>query len=86
MKMNRLLIGMAIKKVREMRGLTQSQLSHHMSCPRSYISKIENGICLPRLGAFLSFAEALNIEAWRLLRWAERRSTETPAPSPKVPR
>jgi transcriptional regulator with XRE-family HTH domain len=77
--MSNLSIGKAVKRAREFRKLTQYQLADAMNCPRSYVSKIENGRTTPTL-ATERIAKALDTEGWRLLRWASRQSDELATP------
>lgn len=65
-------MGSVIRTVREWRGLSQRQLAQRMGVPRTYISKAEHGRVMPQLATLLLLADGLGIEAWRLLRRAER--------------
>lgn len=80
--MAKLPIGAAIRRAREFRRLSQKQLALKMGCPRTYLTKVENGYSFPHFDNFLRIAKALDVEAWRLLRWASRQQTEPPPFAP----
>ena len=53
---------------RTAQGLTQKDLAEKMGgVPRTYVSKIENGCCVPTLASLENLAEALGVELWQLL-------------------
>lgn len=64
-------ISLAVQRARRLANLSQRQLALKLECPRTWISKIENGHTVPTLASLLRIADALNTEGWRLLKWAE---------------
>jgi transcriptional regulator with XRE-family HTH domain len=53
---------------RKAQGLTQKDLAEKMGgLPRTYVSRIENGGCVPNLASLENLAEALGVEVWQLL-------------------
>ena len=64
-------VGAAIKRIREQRGLTQSMLAVSTSIMHSTaISKYENGVCNPRPKARYRLAKALGLSDATRLEWA----------------
>lgn len=66
-------IGRAIRAVRMHRNLTQSQVAHRMGTVRPYITKIETAVCQPSMESFIRIADALEIEPYKLLRFAMKQ-------------
>lgn len=54
-------IGHKIKSFRKKRGLTQAELAEMVDLSEKHISKIEAGIHLPSISAFLKMIKILNI-------------------------
>jgi transcriptional regulator with XRE-family HTH domain len=54
-------IGAIVYKLRVERGLSQATLATRMGCPRTYISKVENGVCVPTFGMIQKIADALKV-------------------------
>lgn len=54
-------IGHRIRQLREMRGMTQSQLQARSRVSRSYLSRIESGQMTPSLGTLEKISEALGV-------------------------
>lgn len=63
-------VGLAIKMVRQEKKLSQGQIGRKMGTTRCYVSKIENSHSLPNLAQFVRFADALEVEPDRLLKFA----------------
>jgi transcriptional regulator with XRE-family HTH domain len=63
----RLTQGAAIRDARLKLGLSQYDLAEQMGCPRTYISKLENGRCLLTVPSVFRFAEALQCTAAELV-------------------
>jgi transcriptional regulator with XRE-family HTH domain len=61
-------IGATIARVRRKRGLTQREVAARMGCPRTYLSKVENGHSYPQLEQFVRIADAMEVNPWSLLR------------------
>lgn len=56
-----------IKKYREKLGLTQEQLSEKAGVTQDYLSEIERGKYTPSLKRLYIIADALGVEAYKLL-------------------
>jgi transcriptional regulator with XRE-family HTH domain len=54
-------IGQCIRRVRESRGMTQSELQTHSRVSRSYLSRIESAQMTPSIGTLEKISEALGI-------------------------
>ena len=54
-------IGQRMRQLREMRGMTQTQLCAHSGVSRSYLCRIESGQMTPSLGTLEKISEALGI-------------------------
>jgi transcriptional regulator with XRE-family HTH domain len=54
-------IGLRIRQLRELKGLTQSQLEALSRVSRSHLSRIENGQMTPSLGTLEKISEALDV-------------------------
>jgi len=65
-------VGVAVKIIREHFKLTQAQVADRMGCPRTYISKVENGHAVPQIDQLMRLAHSMQIEGWRLLRYIEK--------------
>jgi transcriptional regulator with XRE-family HTH domain len=66
-KSNAELIGSRLVAIRKWRHLTQPKLAELMGCPRTYISKIENGHALPMPAQIFRLAEVLKVDAAALV-------------------
>ena len=51
-----------MKALRLAKGITQTMLAESVGCPRSTISKYENGYCNPTLQHFVRFCQALGVD------------------------
>jgi len=60
-------LGMRVREVRKMRGLSQEALSHRMKVPRSYISKVEMNRTVPTIATLYRIGKALEIKVYELL-------------------
>lgn len=56
------IIGERVRRLREARGLTQLQLANAASMTSANISRLENGLQLPRANTALALARALGVE------------------------
>lgn len=73
--MSELKIGSALYYLRRSKNLTQTQLAHRMGYKHpSYIYELEQNMFSPTLTTLSKLAEALEIELWRFIRYAERRN------------
>lgn len=69
--MDNLPMGQAIRNIRIHRKLLPCELARKMLCPRSYVFKVENGFLLSiGIDNLARFAVALDIEPWKLVRYA----------------
>ena len=60
-------LGMRVREVRKMRGLSQNALSHRMKVPRTYISRVEMNRTVPTIATLHRIANALEIQVYELL-------------------
>jgi transcriptional regulator with XRE-family HTH domain len=65
-------IGLAIKMARESKGISQNELVERMNTTRLYVRTAEQGHMAFNVETLLRFSIALEIQAWKLLRWVER--------------
>lgn len=71
------LVGLAIKKYRKRKGLTQEALSGLAGLDRTHYSKIERGLRSPSLDSIFKIATALNIQPHELIIEIEKLSSES---------
>jgi ribosome-binding protein aMBF1 (putative translation factor) len=64
-------IGAAIRRARVGAGYSQDDLAYLIQGERFYISRVENGHCVPKIEQVMRIATALGIETWQLVRDAE---------------
>ncbi len=57
----------SVRRIREAKGISQRELAVSISVPRTYISKIENGRCLPTISSLERLAGALGVSPVALL-------------------
>jgi transcriptional regulator with XRE-family HTH domain len=69
-------VGIAVKRVREHRGMRKCDLSIASGLTRQYIWKVESGFVQPHIETLDSLAIGLNIELWKLLRFAQKLRKE----------
>jgi transcriptional regulator with XRE-family HTH domain len=62
------LFGQRLKERRKALGLTQGQLFDKTGINNGYISQVENGRANPTLDMILKLADAVELEAWSMLR------------------
>jgi DNA-binding XRE family transcriptional regulator len=60
--------GLRIRELRLAKNLTQGKLSAAMNIPRSYLSKVEHGRCLPSLNQHVVIANALGMTLCELIQ------------------
>ena len=70
------LVGLAIKKYRKRKGLTQEVLSGLAGLDRTHYSKIERGLRSPSLDSIFKIAIALNIQPHELIIEIEKMTLE----------
>lgn len=60
--------GAALKKGRELRGITQATLARHSKLTRAYIHYLERGKAGPTLNTFFKIADGLRITPQKFLQ------------------
>lgn len=75
-----MLIGEALKAVREGKKMSQGDIENRTGLIRSYISRVENGHTIPSLSTLDKFARALDVPLWQIIRG----TVEGPTPAPIV--
>ncbi|AQZ45604.1 helix-turn-helix domain-containing protein [Paenibacillus larvae] len=60
---NKKAIGLAVKKARKNKGLTQAQVATKSGLSRTYICDVENGRYCPSVDSLLKIAGALGVTA-----------------------
>ncbi|MBD3166517.1 helix-turn-helix domain-containing protein [bacterium] len=77
-------IGERVQRARKDRGVSQAELASRTGLDRASVSQIENGHSMPRTSTLLKIADALRIDASRLLSESESLSptggTDLPSP------
>ena len=68
-----LAFGSTLREVRRGRGLTQEELAHVGGFDRTYPSLLERGLRTPTLSVLFRLAEALGVEACRLVTLTEHQ-------------
>ena len=78
-------VGLKIKELRELRGMTQSSLAELAELTSDEVSRIERGKREPRFGTLERLAAALNVTTGELFKSAHRGyTTQEPRPSYEV--
>jgi len=64
--------GVRLRQIRRRKHLSQRQLAKTMNVPRTYISKVETGNCIPNINTYRRLAKHLEMAAEDLIRevWA----------------
>ena len=62
--------GVWLKKEREIRGWTQSDLARRSGLNRAIINKFESGVSLPSVESFIALSDALYVSPIHLFRQA----------------
>lgn len=70
--------GLAVRKLRVNKKLTQMDLGYLADVPGNHIGKIERGENLPNFAIIVKLAHALNISAAKLVSEAEKAMGEEP--------
>jgi transcriptional regulator with XRE-family HTH domain len=65
-------VGLALRKIRTQRGVSQEELAHRADLDRTYVSGIERGRRNPTVESLVSIAEALGLRLSRLITVAEQ--------------
>jgi transcriptional regulator with XRE-family HTH domain len=60
-------IGLAVRRVRRRKKMTQIQLAKITGFPRTYICNAERGAKHPQIDNMCLFADALQMEPWQLV-------------------
>ncbi|MDL1894340.1 helix-turn-helix transcriptional regulator [Sphingobacteriales bacterium CHB3] len=61
-------LGVVIKRRREAACLSQEEFAEKSGVHRTYVSQLERGLKSPSVRVLSRMADALNCEAWELLR------------------
>lgn len=61
-------LGENLKKIRIMKGITQTEIAKKLDVNRSFVSNIENGKTNPTLSTITNLAEALGVTVNELLK------------------
>jgi transcriptional regulator with XRE-family HTH domain len=69
-------IGPTIKKLRKSKNISQITIERKINCSRTWISKIENGHHVPTLESLVRIGEAIEIPAWKILRYLQKDTNE----------
>jgi transcriptional regulator with XRE-family HTH domain len=75
-----LFIGERLRAWREYKELSQNDLEKRLGLTRSYISRVENGLTIPKLETLARFARALEVPVFHLVY-----EEEDPFPPPILP-
>jgi transcriptional regulator with XRE-family HTH domain len=67
--------GLALKKLREGKGLSQEALASHSGFHRTYISLLERGMKSPSLSTLARLSEALDISLTQFVNTIEKDTT-----------
>jgi transcriptional regulator with XRE-family HTH domain len=70
-------VGVVVRAVRERRGYSQNYLAKRIGCNRMFVLKVEHDKHSIQIDTLMRFAAALDIEGWRLLRYAEKLKNQT---------
>ncbi len=73
------IVGQAIQRVREKKGMSQELVSGLAGIGRTHLSAIERGERKPTLETFYRIALAMNLQPWKLMQIIEEE-TETTSP------
>ncbi len=61
-------LGENLKKIRIMKGITQTEIAKKLDVNRSFVSNIENGKTNPTLSTITNLADALGVTVNELLK------------------
>jgi transcriptional regulator with XRE-family HTH domain len=67
-------LGLAVREVRQERGLSQEALAHASGLHPTYISGIERGLRNPTWNSIARLCQALDVRVSRLAELSERRA------------
>lgn len=62
---------LTLRLIRQSKNLSQRQLGARMGCPRTYISKVENGKAMPNLSSLERIAAALGMRMSGIIAMVE---------------
>jgi transcriptional regulator with XRE-family HTH domain len=60
-----------VRELRKLRNKSQREIAELMGCPRTYISKIENGFALPNIKQIARFAAVFGVTPYEFMLTAE---------------
>ena len=61
------MFGYKVRKLREVKGLSQEQLAHRIGVTHAAVSQWENGRSFPRMGMVVKLADILGVEPSELV-------------------
>jgi len=73
-------VGKRLRKIREAKGLSQTDIEKRSGLLRSYVSRVESGYTAPSLATLEKLAKALEVEPHQLL-FRERNSAKKFGPT-----
>lgn len=65
-------LGQSVRALREKMGISQEELAHQSGLHRTYVGSVERGERNVSLLNIRALADALGVQAWELLRSAEK--------------
>jgi transcriptional regulator with XRE-family HTH domain len=66
-----MMIGLALKTIREQRGMSQSELESLTGLARTNLSRLESGHTVPSLNTLALLAAAYQTTVWKIVKFAE---------------
>lgn len=78
------MIGVRLRRLRELRGFSQGDLEHRTGLRRTYLSRVENGHMTPSLGVLERLAAGLNMSLYQLFYNSEPKGHSAPVPVSKA--
>jgi transcriptional regulator with XRE-family HTH domain len=67
----RKLLGLRVKRLRQLRGYTQEQLAEHIEINPKYLSSIERGAENPTLDLLCRLAKGLQVDLYEIFQFQE---------------
>lgn len=80
-----MVIGMAARRARKARGLTQERVAEELDVSIEFYSRVERGVALPSLKTFVRMTEVLQVDSNTLLATEPARAGALTALSDAVP-
>ena len=73
-------IGKRLRDLREAKGLSQGDIEDRTGLPKAYVSIVENGRTTPTLQMLVRWAEALDVELYKLFAVGHRQPVAAESP------